>query len=134
VVVNRFGSPALVLRNDASAPRVAVRLAGDAPNTRAVGAKIQLLGGAVPKQVHEVVAGGLYMSHSDYEASFAIGKTDAKRQSATSGRIASTRSVSPALRPAEPRPRLIQRNRCSRTRPVSSKAISTTKTRSTTGT
>ena len=76
VVVNRFGSPALVLRNDASAPRVAVRLTGDAPNTRAVGAKIQLLGGAVPKQVHEVVAGGLYMSHSDYEASFGMGKAD----------------------------------------------------------
>ena len=50
VVVNRLGSPALVLRNDASAPRVAVRLAGDAPNTRAVGAKIRLLGGAVPDQ------------------------------------------------------------------------------------
>src|SRR4029079_16686805 len=76
VVVSRFGSPALVLRNDASAPRVAVRLVGDAPNTRAVGSKIRLLGGAVPTQVHEVVAGGLYMSHSDYEASFAMGKAD----------------------------------------------------------
>ncbi len=76
VVVSRFGSPALLLRNDASAPRVAVRLTGDAPNTRAVGAKIRLLGGAVPMQVREVVAGGLYMSHSDYAASFAMGKAD----------------------------------------------------------
>src|SRR6185436_7412465 len=76
VVVNRFGSPALVLRNDASAPRVAVRLIGDAPNTRAVGAKIRLLRGAVPVQEREIVVGGLYMSHSDYEAAFAMGTAD----------------------------------------------------------
>src|SRR5512146_1290647 len=76
VVVNRLGAPALVLRNDASAPRVAVRLVGDAPNTRAVGAKIRLVGGAVPMQEHEVVVGGLYLSHSDYVATFAMGKSD----------------------------------------------------------
>jgi hypothetical protein len=76
VIVNRMGAPALVLRNDATAPRVAVRLIGDAPNTQAVGSKIRLLGGAVPLQQREVVVGGLYMSHSDYEASFAMGKSD----------------------------------------------------------
>jgi hypothetical protein len=76
VVVNRLGAPALILRNDASAARVAVRLTGDAPNTRAVGAKIRLKGGAVPLQMREVSVGGLYMSHSDYEASFAMGKSD----------------------------------------------------------
>ena len=76
VVVNRLGAPALVLRNDASAPRVAVRLVGDKPNTRAVGSKVTLLGGAVPIQKHEVVVGGLYMSHSDYEMSFAMGTSD----------------------------------------------------------
>ena len=75
VVVNRLRAPALVLRNDAAAPRVAVRLIGDAPNTRAVGAKIRLLGGAVPIQEREVAVGGLYLSHSDYEASFAMGKS-----------------------------------------------------------
>ena len=74
VVVNRLRSPSLVLRNDAGAPRIAVRLIGDAPNTRAVGAKISVINGAVPLQTHEVVVGGLYMSHSDYEASFAMGK------------------------------------------------------------
>src|SRR5205085_11416832 len=73
VVVNRLRAPALVLRNDAGAPRVAVRLRGPAPNTQAVGAKIKLLGGAVPLQVREVQAGGLYLSHRDYEASFAMG-------------------------------------------------------------
>ena len=76
VVVNRLRSPALVLRNDARAPRVAVRLVGAAPNTRAVGARIRLLGGAVPAQAHEVSAGGLYLSHSDYLASFAMGAAD----------------------------------------------------------
>ena len=76
VVVNRLRSPALVLRNDASAPRVAVRLVGDAPNTQAVGAKITLTGGAVPIETREVSVGGLYMSHSDYEASFAMGTSD----------------------------------------------------------
>ena len=76
VVVNRLGSPALVLRNDATAARVAVRLKGSAPNTRAVGARIKLLGGAVPMQEREDEAGGLYMSHSDYAASFAMGSSD----------------------------------------------------------
>jgi hypothetical protein len=76
VVVNRLRSPALVLRNDATAARISVRLVGAAPNTRAVGAKIRLLGGAVPIQEHEVVAGGLYLSHSDYEAAFAMGASD----------------------------------------------------------
>jgi hypothetical protein len=75
VVVNRLRAPALVLRNDATAPRVAVRLRGAGANTRAVGAKIRLTGGAVPLQVREVQAGGLYLSHSDYEASFAMGQS-----------------------------------------------------------
>jgi len=76
VVVNRLDAPALILRNNASASRVAVRLIGDAPNPRAVGSKVKLLGGAVPLQEREVVAGGLYMSHSDYELSFAMGSAD----------------------------------------------------------
>jgi hypothetical protein len=76
VIVNRLGSPALALRNDVRAPRVAVRLAGNAPNTMAVGAKVWLEGGAVPMQMREVSAGGIYMSHSDYEESFAMGTAD----------------------------------------------------------
>jgi hypothetical protein len=76
VVVNRLGKPALVLRNNAAAPRIAVRLVGNAPNTRGVGALIRVEGGAIPIEEREVVAGGLYMSHSDYLASFATGKSD----------------------------------------------------------
>ena len=77
VVVNRLGAPALVLRNDSPAPRIAVRLAGDPPNTQAVGARIEVLGGPVPIQTREVAAGGLYLSHSDYLASFATGTAKA---------------------------------------------------------
>ena len=76
VVINRLGAPALVMRNDATAARVAVRLRGDAPNTQAVGAKVTLHGGAIPVQVREVVVGGLYLSHSDTELSFAMGASD----------------------------------------------------------
>jgi hypothetical protein len=72
VVVNRLGDPALVLRNDSKAARLAVRLVGMAPNTGAVGAKIRVLGGPVD-QVREIGAGGLYLSHSDGLQSFATG-------------------------------------------------------------
>src|SRR6266581_3614236 len=40
VVINRLGSPAAVLRNDATAPRVAVRLRGAAPNTAGIGSRV----------------------------------------------------------------------------------------------
>jgi hypothetical protein len=72
IVVNRLDAPALVLRNDASAPRVAVRLVGHAPNTHAVGARVRLVAAGMPEQVREVVAGGVYLSHSDYQLSFAM--------------------------------------------------------------
>ena len=76
VIVNRLDAPALVLRNNTSASRVAVRLVGNAPNTRAVGSRVKLLVPGMPLQEREVVAGGLYMSHSDYELSFATGSAD----------------------------------------------------------
>ncbi|HEV8597994.1 MAG TPA: FG-GAP-like repeat-containing protein [Gemmatimonadales bacterium] len=79
VVVNRLGAPALLLRNDAPGPRVAVRLAGNAPNTQAVGARIRISGAALPVQQKEVTAGGLYLAHSDYLASFAAGGADRLR-------------------------------------------------------
>lgn len=65
VVVNRLGSAAGVFRNDASAPRIAVRLRGEPPNTQAIGAKVELLGGAAPNQKQEVTSGGSYLSGSD---------------------------------------------------------------------
>ena len=73
VVINRLGLPAGVFRNDAPAPRVAVRLVGRRPNTQGIGAKIRLLGGAVPVQEKEVASGGLYLSSADPSLTFAAG-------------------------------------------------------------
>ena len=73
LVVNRLGSPAALYRNNTIAPRLAVRLRGKAPNTQAIGAKIELLGGAVSNQWHEVTCGGSYMSGHDTLRVFAPG-------------------------------------------------------------
>jgi hypothetical protein len=76
VVINRFRKPAAVLRNNAPAPRVAVRLRGIAPNTSGIGSRIRVLAGAVPLQQREVIAGGLYLSSSESLLTFATGKTE----------------------------------------------------------
>lgn len=76
VVLNRLESPVAVLRNNSPAARIAVRLVGDAPNTGAIGARIRILGGPVPVQEREVMAGGLYLSHSDLLQTFAAGTAD----------------------------------------------------------
>jgi len=73
VVINRLGSPAAVLRNDATAPRVSVRLRGNAPNTAGIGSRVRVLGGPVPLQEREMIAGGLYLSSSDASLTFATG-------------------------------------------------------------
>ncbi len=72
-VVNRLGSPALLLRNDAAAPRLAVRLRGEAPNTAGVGAMVWLEVEGLPRQTKEVAAGGGYLSGSEAIVSFAMG-------------------------------------------------------------
>jgi hypothetical protein len=74
LIVNNLGSAAGIYRNESSAPRVAVRLKGAAPNTQAIGARIKLLGATVPLQSQEVVSGGRYMAGSDTEVVFAPGK------------------------------------------------------------
>lgn len=76
IVINRLGNPAAVLRNNATAPRIAVRLRGAAPNTSGIGSRVRVLGGAVPLQQREVVAGGLYVSSSDAALTFAAGQAD----------------------------------------------------------
>lgn len=79
VVVNRLDTTAAVFRNDASAPRVAVRLHGRPPNTAGAGSKIRVLGGPLPPravQQKEVVLGGTYLSGSDPEYTFAAGSAD----------------------------------------------------------
>ena len=77
LVVNNLGSAAGIYRNESSAPRVAVRVKGLAPNTQGIGAKIKLLGATVPMQSEEVIAGGRYMAGCDTLTVFACGQVSA---------------------------------------------------------
>ena len=84
VVINRLDQPAAVLRNDATAGRVAVRLRGAAPNTAGIGSRVRvtdvgeqhaapLHGPVLPVQQREIIAGGSYLSSSDASLTFATG-------------------------------------------------------------
>jgi hypothetical protein len=96
-VVNNLGSAASVYHNHGSAPRVAVRLKGLAPNTQGIGGKIRLLDGAVPMQSQEVVCGGMYLSGSDPERVFAAGRSQSMTIEVTwrNGRQSMVRDVKP---------------------------------------
>lgn len=73
VVINNMNGPALLLENLATAPRVAVRLAGPPGNVAGIGAKVRLLGGPVPQE-QEIQAGGRYLSSDDPQRVFATGE------------------------------------------------------------
>lgn len=73
VAVSTLDHPPLLYRNESTAPRVAVRLRGLAPNTQGIGARIQVLGGAVPIQSQEMQCGGRYLSADDTQRTFAAG-------------------------------------------------------------
>ena len=73
VVVSNFNDHAGLYRNEGTAPRVGIRLLGRAPNTRGIGARIRVLGGAVPEQSQEMISGGRYLSGDDSIRSFAAG-------------------------------------------------------------
>lgn len=72
VVMNNLNDPVAVYRNNATNPRVAVRLKGRAPNTAGIGARIRVLGGPV-EQSQQVMAGGRYLSADDTLKVFAAG-------------------------------------------------------------
>jgi hypothetical protein len=72
VIINNFGSPPTLYRNETSAPRVAVRLKGISPNTRGIGAKITFNGGPV-RQTQQMICGGRYLSSDNPERVFAVG-------------------------------------------------------------
>ena len=76
VVVNNLNDPAGIFRNNSSAPRLGVRLKGLAPNTRGIGAKIKVRGGAVPLQSQELICGGRYLSSDQPLRVFAAGSAD----------------------------------------------------------
>ena len=73
LVVSRLNDTALLYENTATAPRIAVRFSGAPPNTRAVGATLELEGGpgGPSPQVREVTAGGDYLSGSSTTVMFA---------------------------------------------------------------
>ena len=73
VLVNNLNDPCSFYRNDGGAPRVAVRLKGLAPNTRGIGARITVSGGAVATQSQEMICGGRYLSGDDPMRVFAAG-------------------------------------------------------------
>ncbi|MEO8427052.1 MAG: VCBS repeat-containing protein [Verrucomicrobiota bacterium] len=73
VVVNNLNGAAGLYRNASNAGRVAVRLKGVGGNTRGIGSKIWLYGGAVPMQSQEMICGGRYLSSDDAQRVFAAG-------------------------------------------------------------
>ncbi len=72
VVVNNFNSVAGLYRNETAAPRLAVRLKGNPPNTHGIGGKIEITGGPV-RQSQQIVCGGRYCSCDDAVRVFAAG-------------------------------------------------------------
>jgi len=73
LVVNNLNDPAVLYRNLSEAPRLAVRLQGLPPNTRGIGSRIRVYGGAVPLQTQEMMSGGRYLSSDDAMRVFAAG-------------------------------------------------------------
>jgi len=71
VVVNNLNGVASVYRNDAPAPRVAIRLRGLAPNTQGIGARIRLAAGSAI-QSQEQISGGRYLSGDQAMRVFAV--------------------------------------------------------------
>lgn len=76
VVINQYRDAAGLYRNDSPAPRVAVRLLGQPPNTQGIGARVRVKGGPVPQSA-EMVSGGRYLSADAPARVFAAGSTEA---------------------------------------------------------
>jgi len=73
LAVNRLNEVAAVFENGSTAPRVAVQLSGNPPNTQGIGAKVKLRGGkrGPAPQREEITEGGDYLSDSGPTAMFA---------------------------------------------------------------
>ena len=72
VIVNNLTDAPGIYRNQANAPRIAVRLEGEAPNRAGIGARIKVLGGPV-EQSQEMICGGRYLSGDQAVRAFAAG-------------------------------------------------------------
>src|SRR6056297_621628 len=65
VVISRMNDEPSVYKNQISGDRIAVRLVGEDPNTQAIGAKLEFMGGPVDHQTKQIFSGGDYLSGSD---------------------------------------------------------------------
>ncbi len=77
LVVNNLNDAPALYENLATAPRLAVRLRGSAPNTAGIGARITVRGGPVPEQSQTMMVGGRYLSSDDAVRCFAAGTAKA---------------------------------------------------------
>ncbi len=77
VIQNNLNAGPTLLRNEATGSRVGVRLRGLNGNTRGVGARIRVLGGAVAVQEQVVISGCRYLSSDDSMRVFACGRSAA---------------------------------------------------------
>ena len=71
LVMNNLGTAAGIYRNDANAPRIAVRLTGAGKNSAGIGARITLRTGLF-SQSQEMISGGRYLSCDAAERVFAV--------------------------------------------------------------
>ena len=78
-VVTRLNAAPAVMRNNATAPRIAVRLVGEGGNRAGVGARVTVEAPSLPAQSRQVTAGGMYLSGSDATLTFATGGDSAVR-------------------------------------------------------
>ncbi len=78
-VVTRLNATTAVLRNEATAPRIAVRLVGSGANRAGIGAKVTVEASSLPAQTREMTAGGMYLSGSDATLTFATGSDSVVR-------------------------------------------------------
>ncbi len=74
VVVTRLNAPAVVYQNTSGAPRLSVRLRGTGANSQGIGATVTIRTASLPLQTREMTAGGYYLSGSDAQLTFAMGR------------------------------------------------------------
>ncbi|MCH2381218.1 MAG: VCBS repeat-containing protein [Pedosphaera sp.] len=71
-VISCLKGPTLLYRNNAAAPRVAVRLAGSGKNTQGTGGRIRVIGALGQRQQsQEIMSGGRYVSGDQARRTFA---------------------------------------------------------------
>jgi enediyne biosynthesis protein E4 len=94
VVINNLFTPAAIFRNEAGAPRVAVRLESAGKNTGGAGAKIKAVGARLP-QLQEMISGSRYLSGDQMMRVFAAEGVSSIEVTWRSGKKTVVNSVKP---------------------------------------